>query len=282
MYKLGEFKIHSIDTCVFGLDGGAMFGVVPKNLWSKKYHSGDEQNRIPLAARPILIEYGDKKILIDTGNGTKYSEKIANIYNINLEESDIENALKNKGFSADDITDVILTHLHFDHAGGSTKYVNKEITPVFRNAKYYVQKEQYEWALNPTEKDRASFMNENYVPLKDSGLMELIDGPGELFPGIELINTYGHTKALQMIKLKSDNQSLLYLADLCPTNAHLHYSFSMGYDNFPLTTLEERKKYLPIAYEEQTIVFFEHDAFMKAGKLKSTEKGFEIGEIIEI
>ncbi len=282
MYKLGDFTVHSIDTCIFALDGGAMFGVVPKNLWSKKYHSGDEQNRIPLAARPLLVEYNDKKILIDAGNGTKYSEKIAKIYNINLDESNIESALINKGFNPDDITDVILTHLHFDHAGGSTKIENNGAVPVFKNAKYYVQKEHYEWAMNPTEKDRASFMNDNYVPLKENGLLELIDGPGELFPGIELINTYGHTKALQMVKLKSENQSLLYLADLCPTNAHLHYSFSMGYDNFPLTTLEERKKYLPLAYEENTILFFEHDAFIKAGKLKATDKGFEIGEVIEI
>ncbi len=282
MYKLGEFTIHSIDTCIFGLDGGAMFGVVPKNMWAKKYNSGDEQNRIPLAARPLLLEYKNKKILIDTGNGTKYSEKLANIYNIDIVQSNIETALVKNGFHPDDITDVILTHLHFDHAGGSTKFENNELVPTFKKAKYYVQKDHYNWALNPTDKDRASFMKDDYIPLINNGLLELIDGPGELFPGIELINIYGHTKALQMVKLKSNQQSLLYVADLCPTNTHLHYPFIMGYDNFPLTTLEERKKYLPIAYEENTIIFFEHDAFIKAGKLKSTDKGFELGEVINI
>ncbi|HRP02765.1 MAG TPA: MBL fold metallo-hydrolase [Candidatus Kapabacteria bacterium] len=282
MYKLGKFSIKSIDTCIFGLDGGAMFGVVPKNLWSKKYSSGDEQNRIPLAARPLLVEYDDKKILIDTGNGTKFPDKLAKIYNIDLEKSNIESALNSQGFNPDDISDVILTHLHFDHAGGSTKYVNNELVPVFKNAKYYVQKEHFDWAMNPTDKDRASFMKDDYLSLKSDGLLELIDGPGELFPGIELINIYGHTKALQMVKLQSAGQSLLYLADLCPTNAHLHYPFIMGYDNYPLTTLEERKKYLPIAYEENTILFFEHDAFIKAGKLKANDKGFELGEVIEI
>lgn len=281
MYQLNELKLHAIDTTVFGLDGGAMFGVVPKNLWSKKYHPADDQNRIPLAARPLLVEYGKKIILIDNGNGTKYTDKIANIYNINLQESDIELALQKNGFNADQITDVILTHLHFDHAGGSTKLENNQYVPVFKNAKYYVQKEHFQWALNPTEKDRASFMKENYMPIYENGMLELIEGDGELFPNIELITTNGHTKSLQMVKIKSGNQSLLFLADLCPTNAHLNYSYSMGYDNFPLTTLEERKKYLTQAFEENSIVFFEHDAFVKAAKLKQTDKGYEIAEKLD-
>ncbi len=282
MLKLGKFELHSIDTTVFALDGGAMFGVVPKNIWSKKYHQGDEQNRIPLAARPLLIVTDNKKILIDTGNGTKYSEKFQSIYSINIVESDIERALSKQGFNPDEITDVILTHLHFDHAGGATKSINNEIVPVFKNAKYYVQKDHYNWAMHPTDKDRASFMNENYVPLFESGMLELIDGNGELFPGFELINTFGHTNSLQLVKVKSENHSLLYLADLCPTTAHLNYAFSMGYDNFPLTTMAERKKLLPQAYEENTILFFEHDAFISGAKLKDSAKGFEVGEIIII
>jgi len=282
MYKLGNFELYSVDTCIFGLDGGAMFGVVPKNIWSKKYHSGDSQNRIPLAARPLLVIADDKKILIDTGNGTKYNEKLQEIYNINIEESDIEKSLKKIGFSTDEITEVILTHLHFDHSGGNTIYEDGELIPTFKNAKYYVQKSHYNWAINPTEKDRASFMQENYKPLLDNGVLEFLDGDGELFKGINLHIVNGHTKSLQMVELVSDGQKLLYLADLCPTNAHLNIAYAMAYDNFPLTTIEERKYYYQKCYEEDIILFFEHDAFIKAGKIDKTDKGYFIKQTIDI
>lgn len=278
--KLGKFNIRAVETGLFALDGGAMFGVAPKNLWAKKYHPGDEQNRIPLAARPLLVEYDDKKILIDTGNGTKYNEKLVNIYGFDLEKSEIENALKPLNISRNEITDVILTHLHFDHAGGSTMVKNGELIPSFPNAKYYVQKDNYQWSKNATEKDRASFMPDNYEPIISAGMIEFLDGDGELFPGINLINLYGHTKAMQLVKLSDGDESLLFLADLAPTNAHLNYAFSMGYDNFPLTTIEERKKLFSQAYEENTILFFEHDAFLQATKLKAKDKGFEAGERI--
>ncbi len=185
--KLGKFTINLLDTGIFGLDGGPMFGVVPKNLWSKIYHPGDEMNRIPLSARPLLVRWEDRIMMIDTGNGTKLSEKITKIYNIDKEKSSIENVLAPFSLSESDVTDVILTHLHFDHAGGGTKIVDGEAVPTFPNAKYYVQRAQYEWAMKPSEKDRASYMPENYLPLMNSGQLEILDGEGELFRGISLI-----------------------------------------------------------------------------------------------
>lgn len=276
--QIGDYKLHVIETTSFGLDGGAMFGVIPKALWSKAYSEPDEKNRIPLTARLLLLESADKKILIDTGIGDKYDEKFSKIYDVDLLKSPVENGFKAKGFTTDDITDVLITHLHFDHAGGATENINGEICPVFKNAKYYVQKDQYDWALNPTFKDRASFMNDNYVPLKEDGLLELMDGEGEVFQGVTNHLVHGHTKAMQMFKISDDANSLLYITDLCPTHAHIGAAFHMGYDNFPLTVLEEKQKYLPQAYEEKWKIFFEHDHACEVGVLGQAKKGFTVEE----
>lgn len=276
--NIGDYKIHVIETTGFGLDGGAMFGVIPKPLWSKAYAEPDEKNRIPLTARLLLLESSDKKILIDTGIGEKYDDKFSKIYDVDLSKTAVEHGLKAKGFTSDDVTDVLLTHLHFDHAGGATENVGGEIKPVFKNAKYYVQKDQFNWALNPTPKDRASFMNENYVPLKDDGLLELMDGEGEIFPGITSHLVHGHTKAMQMFKISDEKESLLYITDLCPTHAHIGAPYHMGYDNFPLTVLEEKVKYLPQAYEEKWKIFFEHDHECEIGILGAAKRGFVVEE----
>lgn len=280
--QLTNISIDLLDTGIFSLDGGAMFGVVPKVMWAKAYHPGDELNRIPLSARPVLIRTNDKNILIDTGNGTKVNEKMRKIYSIDYEKSDIEKALHRLNLKAEDIHYVIFTHLHFDHCGGATKIIDNKIVPTFPNAKHIVQKDQLMWALNPTEKDRASFLKENFEPLLNEGLIETLDGSGELLPNIEVIPVFGHTKAMQLIKIKDENQTLLYCADICPTSAHINIPFVMGYDNHPLITIEEKKKILPQAYEENWILIFEHDAFKQAGKIKSTEKGFELSEEIII
>ncbi len=279
---LNNLSIDLLDTGLFALDGGAMFGVVPKVIWAKAYHRGDELNRIPLSARPMLIRTEKHNILIDTGNGTKVNEKMKKIYSIDYEKSDIEKELHKFNLIADDIDYVIFTHLHFDHCGGATKIVNNKIVPIFPNAKHIVQKDQLNWALNPTEKDRASFIKENFLPLLSDNLIETIDGRGEILPDIELIPVFGHTMAMQLIKIKTDNQTLLYCADICPTSAHIGIPFVMGYDNNPLLTIEEKKKILPQAYEEKWTLVFEHDAFKQAGKLKSDEKGFSIAEEIVI
>jgi glyoxylase-like metal-dependent hydrolase (beta-lactamase superfamily II) len=280
--KLGKFDIDVIETGVFSLDGGAMFGVIPKALWSKAYNPGDELNRIPLQARLMLIRYDKKNILVDTGNGTKLDDKIAQRYGIDKEKISYNKFLQPFNLKPDDITDVILTHLHFDHAGGATSIVNGEIVPTFQKAKYYVQKEQYNWAVNPTEKDRASYFNENYIPLKEMGLLEFTDGEGELFPGISLQPVHGHTKFMQLVKVQDENQNLIFVADLAPTAAHVPNVFVMGYDNEPLVGLEEKKRFSEQAVEEGTIFVYEHDAFKQATKIVSTGKGFHAGEEIII
>lgn len=280
--KSGKYNIDIVHTGIFGLDGGAMFGVVPKSLWKKAYNEGDELNRIPLAAKPLLIQYDNKKILVDTGNGTKYTDKLQKIYNIDVISSDFDIALKPFGIKREEITDVILTHLHFDHAGGSTININGEIQPTFPNAKYYVQKEQFVWGMNPRLKDKGSFMHNDFVPLKSDGMLEIIDGEGKLFDDITLYPINGHTRAMQMVHLDTGDDKFLYLCDLAPTKAHISYSYGLGYDNFPLTTIEEKQKYFPRAFEEQWTLIFEHDAFYQAGKLIDTPKGFAVGEEIII
>lgn len=277
-----NMEIKTIETGIFGLDGGSMFGVVPKALWSRVYANGDEMNRIPLSSRPLYIAFGKRRILIDAGNGNKFNPKLATIYNIDLELSNIHNALKNSDIDPADVTDVILTHLHFDHCGGSTMFSNGEISPSFPNAKYYVQKEQWDWALNPTEKDRGSYMKEDYEPLLANGVIEFIDGSGELFPGIELIPLFGHTKAMQAVKIKANNQIFFYAADLLPTSAHIHLPYILAYDNFPLTTLDEKKKMLNLAVDENWVIIFEHDAFVKAGKVERKNDSFVLSEKFDI
>lgn len=283
MLKIGKFNIDAVDTGVFGLDGGSMFGVVPKNLWSKAYNAGDEQNRIPLSARPLLVRFDDRIALIDTGNGNKFSAKLVSIYNIDTEKSNLEYSLKPFGITPGDITDVILTHLHFDHAGGATVLDSDgKAVPTFPNAQYYVQQEQYRWAMNPTEKDRGSFFRDDFEPIIGERMVEFTEGEGEIFKGISVIPINGHTKMMQMIKISDADQTLLFMADLAPTKAHIAVPFGMGYDNYPLTTIEEKKKYFPQAYEEGWIIAFEHDAFTQAAKLAMTPKGLAMGEEIVI
>lgn len=280
--NFGKFKVDVLDTGVFALDGGSMFGVVPKAIWAKAYHPGDELNRIPLSARPLLVRWGNKKILIDTGNGDKMSDKMVDIYSIDKSKSSLDVALKEYDLKPEDIDAVIFTHLHFDHAGGATKRIGDKIIPALPNAKYYVQKEHLDWAKNPTEKDRASFLKDDYMPLLAEGMVEIIDGEGEIFEGISVIPVNGHTKAMQTIKISDGGTTLYYCADLCPTNAHVPIPYVMGYDNYPLTAIEEKKKILPQAYEEGWILCYEHDVFFQGSNVQSTQKGFISGEKITI
>ncbi len=280
--KFGKFEIDVVDTGIFGLDGGSMFGVVPKVLWAKAYDSGDDINRIPLAARCLLVRWEGHNLLVDTGNGTKLDDKIAGHYNIDKKKSSMDLALKPFGLKPSDIDSVVLTHLHFDHAGGAAERINGEIVPAFANAKYYVQKGQLEWALKPSDKDKGSYMADDFSILNYDGLFEKTDGDGELFPGIHLVNVFGHTKNMQMIKLVQGNETILYAADLFATSAHVPYPFILAFDNYPLTTLEEKKKILPQAYEENWTVIYEHDAFIQASKIITAKKGFKAGEGITI
>lgn len=280
--RIGDYKIKTIEMTNFSLDGGAMFGVIPKPMWEKSYVNADERNRIEMTTRLLYLENDEKKILIDTGIGNKIDEKFAEIYNIDKSKSSVELSLSNYGINADDITDVILTHLHFDHVGGATKIENGEVIPTFKNAEYYVQEEQYKWALNPTYKDRASFIPDNYIPIFNNKRLNFIEGETTLFKGIDLIPIDGHTKSMQMIRIYDEKDTLLYVTDLCPTSAHILAPYFMGYDNFPLTVLAEKEKYLPLANEDNWTIFFEHDAFTEAAKIEPSKKGFQIRERFKI
>lgn len=279
--KIGPYEVHSLETGRFALDGGAMFGIVPWVFWSKT-HPPDERQRIDLAARCLLIRGNGKNILVDDGNGTKWNDKLKDIYKLDNSQHDLVRSLKQHGLTPGDITDVILTHLHFDHAGGSTMRVNGTVVPTFPNARYYVQKKHWELAQQPTEKDRGSFMQDDFLPLKEHGVLELVDGEFELFPGIELIVCNGHTAAQQLPKVSDGKTSLLFCCDLFPTVSHLPYPYVMAYDVRPLVTIEEKKRILPRAYEEQWILFFEHDPATEAVTVKAGEKGFVVDKTMKL
>ena len=270
MITIGPYSISLLETCRFGLDGGAMFGVVPKTLWERAYAPADTKNRIPMAAKVMLLRSADRNILVDTGNSPFMSSKLQDIYGITFADYTIDASLATHGLSPNDITDVILTHLHFDHVGGA---VLEDGSPRFPNARYSVQREHYAWACAPTEKDRASFIPEMYQPLFERELIDLLDGPGELFPGIHVEPHYGHTQAMQSVRVSDGSTSLLYPADLMPTSAHVPVPYVMGYDNHPLITIADKKKLLPRVIEEEWIVVFEHDALRDASRVIMGDKG---------
>jgi glyoxylase-like metal-dependent hydrolase (beta-lactamase superfamily II) len=276
--EAGNIEITPIEYGRFKLDGGAMFGVVPKPLW-ERVALPDDENRIDMATRGMLIRAGARKILVDTGIGDKMSEKLNRIYAVDFSRFSLENSLKQVGLSYEDITDVILTHLHFDHTGGSTRIDDDEnIIPTFPNATYWLQRQQYDWALSPSDRDRASFMPVNYVPLYEKGCLELLEGERELFPGISVIPVHGHTFGQQLIKVADGSEAVLFCADLCPTAAHIPLPYIMGYDLQPLVTLEEKKNILPRVVEEEWTVFFEHDPNIIMAKVEKTDKGFKLAE----
>jgi glyoxylase-like metal-dependent hydrolase (beta-lactamase superfamily II) len=275
--QIGPYEITPIETGRFALDGGAMFGVVPKNLWNKT-NPADEQNRIDMALRVLLIQGSGMNILVDTGMGDKYDDKTKSIYKLDHSKFTLIQSLAELELTASDISHVIQTHLHFDHCGGLvSRSENGELVPTFPNAKVFVQKENLAWARNPTEKDRASYLKDDWEAIIANGMLEEIDGPGEIFPGIALKIFNGHTKAQQLPLISDDaGNKLFFCADLFPTKAHVNLAWIMGYDNFPLTTLEEKRNLLPTAFEDGWTLFFEHDPENAVGKLEDTPKGFKI------
>jgi glyoxylase-like metal-dependent hydrolase (beta-lactamase superfamily II) len=279
--KIGPYTVHSIETGSFSLDGGAMFGVVPWVFWSKT-NPPDERQRIQLAARCWLIRGNGKTILVDDGNGTKWSDKLKDIYRLDNSKGELFSSLKKHGVGREDVTDVILTHLHFDHAGGSTILENGRVVPTFPRAKYYVQKKHWELSQNPTEKDRASFMNDDFMVLMERHVLELVDGEFEMFPGIEMLVCNGHTSAQQLPKISDGRITMLFCCDLVPTTSHIPYPYIMAYDVRPLVTLEEKKRILPRAFEEKWILFLEHDPATEAITLKKTDKGFAVDQKVKL
>lgn len=280
--KIGNYELHSIQTGLFRLDGGAMFGVVPKPLWSKT-NPADESNRIDMCMRSLLLISGDKKIIIDNGVGYKLSDKLNAIYGVDHSKYTLEDELTKHNLKPADITDVILTHLHFDHAGGSTKIAeNGEIELAFPNAVHHLQKKHWEWGQNPSERDKASFMPENYDMLQKKGVLKLYDGDSKFDDVISLHAVCGHTPFMQLVKVKDDENTLLFTADLFPMTSHIPLPYIMGYDLFPLTTLDEKKKFLPQIVKENWILFFEHDAFTETCRVQQTERGFMVADKMEL
>ncbi|MBX7117215.1 MAG: MBL fold metallo-hydrolase [Myxococcaceae bacterium] len=271
-FTLGRFVVHPVHDGTFSLDGGAMFGVVPKPLWERS-HPADARNRIRLALRCMLLEDGQRRILVDDGIGTQWDGKHQDMFGIDHTESTIDAALAHAGCSREAITDVVLTHLHFDHAGGTTRQEGGERKLSFPNATYHLQRRHWKWAHQPTEKDRGSFRPEDFEPLEKSGRLHLIEGATELYPELHLFISEGHTVGLQLVRLESAEQALIYCGDLVPTTAHLKPSWVAAYDLYPLTVIEEKKMLLAQAVEDRSILFFEHDLSVAACTVKDSGAG---------
>ncbi|MEN3041458.1 MAG: MBL fold metallo-hydrolase [Bacteroidia bacterium] len=275
-------QLYAIETGRFALDGGAMFGVVPKVIWEKLIPP-DERNRIPMAMRALLIEEGDRLILVDVGVGHKYTTKFADLYAIDHATYTLSGELKKLGFSPADVTDVILTHLHFDHAGGSTERLGEKIVPTFPNARYYVQRSHWEWAHNPNPRERASFFSENYDPLLEHGQLVLLEGEQELIPGVFIRVVNGHTEGQQLVEVSYKGRKVLYAADLFPTSAHIPLPYVMAYDVRPLLTFQERETYLPWLVRESVVLFYEHDPYVECTTVIEKSPGkYERSEALRI
>ena len=278
---LGRFSLHEVRDGTFALDGGAMFGVVPKPLWEKHYPA-DAHNRIQLALRCLLIVDGKRRVLVDTGIGRKWDEKNSQRYGIDHARFDLDTELKRAGLTRADITDVVLTHLHFDHCGGTTQGEGGKLTLGFPNATFHLQRRNWNWAHHPTERDAGSFRPENFDLLEKSGQLHLLEGQTELYPGIQLFVSEGHTVGLQLVRVLGDDRSLVYCGDLIPTSAHLRAAWIMAYDLYPLTVIEEKKMILAQALEERTILFLEHDPQIAACTVKEIEGQVLVDQVVTL
>ncbi len=276
--KIGKYELFAAETGVFGLDGGAMFGIIPKPLWSKT-NPADDQNRVTLHARNLLLVSGSRKILIDTGIGNNWDEKFSQIYRLDQNEFTLSKSLEKLNVTPAEITDVILTHLHFDHTGGSTMLIDGKWIPSFPNAKYHVQKKHFDWAMNPIEKDRASFIQPRFLPLKEEGLLNFIEGDKQLDDEIEVITINGHTIFQQMVKISDSSNTVLYCGDLFPFASHIPIPYVMGYDLQPMITIQEKKKILPAAIEQNWKLFFEHDPEVIMATVAESQRGFSIDKV---
>lgn len=272
-------KLYPIETGNFKLDGGAMFGTIPKSLWQRT-NPADGQNKIELSMRALLIEDGDRLILIDCGIGRKQSEKFFGFYDL-WGDYDLETSLAQYGFSKDDITDVFLTHLHFDHCGGAVQLdaINGGYELTFKNARYWSNSAHWEWATKPNPREKASFLPENFLPIKESGNLNFIDVPSEgnflqNSPlGFDVIFVNGHTDKQMLPVIKYKGKTIVYVADLVATVGHIPLVYVMGYDTRPLLTMQEKSEFLEKAVQEEYLFFFEHDPYHELATVTRTEKG---------
>lgn len=269
--KLGAFEIYPVSDGRFRLDGGAMFGVVPKALW-EKCCPADECNRISLSLTALLIRANGKNILVDTGLGPKEDEKFWNMFAVERTPTILE-SLKRLGLEPEDIHLVINTHLHFDHAGGNTMQENGAVVPTFPNAKYFVQHGEFEDAARANERTKASYRRDNFTPIDHINQWEFLHGDTELVPGVTTVVTAGHTRCHQSVKIESEGQVAFFLGDLIPTVSHLPLPYIMGYDLFPIQTLETKRWVLDRAFEERWLLLFEHDPVVQAGYVRRDQDG---------
>jgi glyoxylase-like metal-dependent hydrolase (beta-lactamase superfamily II) len=270
--KLGQLEFHVLVDGYLGLDGGAMFGVIPKPMWEKKIPS-DARNRIKLAMNCLLIRAGGKTILVETGAGDKWDAKRRDIFA--LDGPHLTERLLDYDLHPQDIDIVINTHLHFDHCGGNTRIEKDKVVSAFPHARYVVQRGEFEHAKNPSERDRASYFLENYAPLEPAGKWSLLVDDRTIAPGVELIRVPGHTANMQCVKLTGGDKTAFFFADLVPTTAHLGLPWIMGYDLYPLTTLENKKRWIPEAIQEGWIALFAHDAKVQAAYLRERDGKWE-------
>ena len=275
-------KLYSVNAGYFKLDGGAMFGVVPKSIWHK-LNPADDNNMCSWAMRCLLIEDGNRLILVDNGMGDKQDEKFFSYYYLHGDDS-LEKSLKARGFSFDDVTDVVLTHLHFDHCGGSIRYSadRTKLVPAFRNAKYYSNKKHWEWATHPNAREKASFLKENILPIMESGQLNFTGEGEEIFPGMRFLEVNGHTEAMMLPVISYKDHTIAYMADLIPSSFHLPLAYVMAYDMRPLETLKEKSRILETAVNENWILFFEHDPVVECASLVKTEKGIRKNETLRL
>ncbi len=283
-------NLYSINTELFKLDGGAMFGVVPKTIW-QKLNSSDENNLCTWAMRCLLIEDGNRLILVDNGIGAKQDAKFLGFYHLHGDDT-LDSSLGKYGFHRDDITDVFLTHLHFDHCGGSIVRDGDRLIPAFKNATYWSNEKHWEWATQPNDREKASFLKENILPIRESGQLQWVpipandEGIADFLPGIKVRFVNGHTEAMMLPQISYRDKTIVYMADLLPAAAHIPIPYIMAYDMFPLTTMQEKKSFLEEALQQEYILFFEHDHVNECCNLKMTDRGirsdrtFRLDEVV--
>jgi glyoxylase-like metal-dependent hydrolase (beta-lactamase superfamily II) len=275
-------KLHSIGCGKFKLDGGAMFGVVPKPLWERT-NPADANNRIQMCSRSLLVENGERLILIDTGMGNKQSEKFFSHYDRSADEN-LDGSLRMKGFHRDDVTDVFFTHLHFDHCGDAILRNKKDtLEPAFKNATFWSHEDHWQWATHPNPREKASFLPENILPIQESGQLQLLKGKDFMLKDtpldFDIILVNGHTEKQMLPVLRYQNQRIVFAADLIPTIGHLPIPYVMGYDTRPLISMDEKSRFLKMACDENFLLFLEHDPNNELISLKQTEKGVRVDKI---
>lgn len=274
-------NLYTINTGMFKLDGGAMFGVVPKSMWNK-LNPADENNMCSWALRCLLIEDGNQLILIDNGIGNKQDEKFFSHYYLHGNDS-LDASLAQHGFHKDDITDVILTHLHFDHCGGSIVRKNDQLIPAFKNAVYWSNENHWNCAVNPNDREKASFLKENILPIQESGQLNFMENAVNHFsPQLSIRQVFGHTEAMMLPQVTYKDKTIVFMADLLPSAAHIPIPYVMAYDMFPLTTLNEKKTFLKEAVDKDYILFFEHDPIIECCSVQQTEKGVKLKESFQL